>query len=236
MRIPRSPSRQALVLPEHRGPSTRQHGWLIAPVLLLLAVDAGCSRRREPAEEVEWGQPKPSLARRTPAHKPPAEPAGGGGPAGSAPNTGAGAGSGAGSGADGGNVPGQQPREAPGGGAGGAPGSAEDGGPGGAGGTSARAEPKRPAAALPGRAPVKPALSATDAAKSARRLLQRAQQLLRDANPAAAAAAAIEAYDQVLPHAASDADCKKICGQLEGVLTAAGRRLDRVDPVPTRFE
>ena len=83
---------------------------------------------------------------------------------------------------------------------------------------------------------MKPELSANEAAQSAKQLLKRAQQLLRTADTSAAAEAAIKAYDQVLPYAKSDAECKKLCGQLESVLNAAGRGRGRADAVPTRFE
>jgi hypothetical protein len=90
--------------------------------------------------------------------------------------------------------------------------------------------------ALPGRQPTKPELSAAEAARSAKQLFEKAQRLLRTANASAAAEAAIEAYDQVLPHAASDAECRKLCGQIEGLLNAAGRRSGQAEAVPTRFE
>jgi hypothetical protein len=218
-------------------------GWQHRPfaiVLLLLAVDAGCSRPPKPAEEVDWGQPKPTAARRPPLRELVAEPANGAGAVVAADEKPA-----AGSGGDGGaagsdNRGGGEHEGEPGGAAppaeagGKAPGPG-GGGPGGESDAPPPPERQRPAPALPGREPVKPALSAADAAASAKQLLKRAQQLLR-ADADAAAAAAIEAYDQVLPHAESDTECKKLCGQLEGVLTAVGRGQGRPQPVPTRFE
>jgi hypothetical protein len=206
-----------------------------AIILMLLGIQAGCSRPPKPAEEVDWGQPAGRAARPTPSREPRPEPAASGEMAGSASeklgrNDGAGSESGNGgdqnSGSDGQSAePGEaQPPEkeiavAAGEGERG-PGGARD----------------SPPPALPGRAPVKPLLSAAGAAESAKRILKQAQQLLRVGDASAAVEAAIEAYDQVLPHAQSDAECKKLCGQLEGFLTVAGRGRGRPDAVPTRFE
>lgn len=109
-------------------------------------------------------------------------------------------------------------------------------GPGGESDSTPPVEAKRPAPALPGREHVRPKLSASAAAASAKQLLKRAQQLFSANDQAAAADAAIEAYDQVFPHAQSDAECRTLCKQLEGLLNAAGRRKGRSEPVPTRFE
>jgi hypothetical protein len=51
-----------------------------------------------------------------------------------------------------------------------------------------------------------------------------------------AAEAAIEAYDQVLPHGQTDKACGKLCGEIVKLLEAAGRRRGPAAPVPTRFE
>ena len=109
-------------------------------------------------------------------------------------------------------------------------------GPGGVSDTPSLPELKRPTPALPGRQPAKPELSAAEAARSARQLFEKAQRLLRTADASSAAEAAIEAYDQVLPHAESDAECGKLCRQIEGLLNAAGRGSRQAEAVPTRFE
>lgn len=218
-----------------------KHAWClpIAALLLLLCTDAGCSRPRKSTDEVNWGQPKPGVARRTPPSERPTEFAGQGS---------------AGSTADraeerGGNA-GPEGDEATDGGSG-EDGESSDGSPTASGGeapgvgdkglgdasdTPHDAAPERPAPALPGRAPVKPALSAAEAAESAKQLLKRAQQHLRAQDASVAAEAAIEAYEKVLPHAESDAECRKLCRQLDEVLTSAGRRPGRPAAVPTRFE
>lgn len=224
---PRSQSRRTSVVAETGRPNTGRWGWPINLMLLLISVDAGCSGPQRPAEDVDWGQPKSSVASRTLPREHRSEPAGGEATAASAgawqesvvvPEPGGGGDSSVvGSGKE--NGPGASDLSDTG---------AGEGGPGGASDT--------PPPALPGREPVKPELSANEAAQSAKQLLQRAQQLLRKADTSAAAEAAIKAYDQVLPHAESDAECKKLCGQLEGVLNAAGRGRGRADAVPTRFE
>lgn len=94
----------------------------------------------------------------------------------------------------------------------------------------------RPIPALPGRQPAKQRLSAADAARSAQKLLEEAQRLLRAADAASASTAAIEAYGRVLPHADSDTECKRLCGQIEELLNATGRKSGPAKAVPTRFE
>lgn len=233
MNKPRSQSRRTSVFTESGRPNTGHWGWPINLMVLLISVDAGCSRPQRPAEDVDWGQPKPSVARRTLPREHQSEPAGGEATAASAS---AGQESSVVPGSDGtgdSSVVGSGKENGPGAsdlsdtGAGEVPGAGE----GGPGGTSITPPP-----ALPGREPVKPELSANEAAQSAKQLLKRVQQLLREADTSAAAEAAIKAYDQVLPHAKSDAECKKLCGQLEGVLNAAGRGRGRANAVPTRFE
>ncbi|MFM7138177.1 MAG: hypothetical protein ACKO1M_14085 [Planctomycetota bacterium] len=51
-----------------------------------------------------------------------------------------------------------------------------------------------------------------------------------------AAEAAIEAYDQVLPHAQADKACGTLCRDIEKLLESTGRRRGPAAPVPTRFE
>jgi hypothetical protein len=239
MHKPRLPSRRESILAKAWGTHTCRWGWSITLMLLVLSVDAGCSRPRKPAEDVNWGQSTPSVARRTPPRERRSERASG-------ETTAASSGEGQESGV--GPSPGEVGKsndvgsseeneqgvaDPPISGAGEAHGEGK-GVPGGASDTPPRADHERPAPALPGREPVKPTLSAAEAAQSAQQLLKRAKQLLRAADASAAAEVAIEAYDQVLPHAESNAECKKLCRQLEGVLNAAGR--GRADAVPTRFE
>jgi hypothetical protein len=211
-----------------------------------LVADSGCSQPRETAEEIDWGQPKPRVVQHKQQRETPAEPAeeehsvkpvaksqdGNGGPGGGS-DAPAAASDPFADGKDSAGKPIGGASQANG--AGDAPG-AGGGGPGGASDAPAPVVPERPAPALPGREPIKPALSASEAADSAKQLLKRAQQQLRTGNASAAAATAVEAYDQVLPHAEADAECKRLCGLLEGVLNAAGRAQGRADAVPTRFE
>jgi hypothetical protein len=212
----------------------------------ILATDSGCSQPRQTAEEIDWGQPKPSVARRKQQREATAERArelptdqpaenkwdGGAGPDGGGTASSAKSDSSA-SGNEAADEPAPGASQASGAGA--EP-RAGGGGPGGGSDEPPPVVPDRPVPALPGREPIKPALSAAEAADSAKQLLKRAQQQLRAADASAAAATAIEAYDQVLPHAEADAECKKLCGLLEGVLNAAGRTQGRAEAVPTRFE
>jgi hypothetical protein len=209
----------------------------VALTLLLLFVVAGCSRPRKPLEEVDWGQQKPTVAQRFPPRERRVSPATDDA---TAASTGKGVEGGIEQGLGGGGP--KDPDGTPGNESRGGDvsvsgkGEAVGEGPGGESGTPPSAELKRPAPALPGRQPVEPALSATEAARSARQLLDKAQKLLRTADASSAVEAALEAYDQVLPHAKNDADCRKLCGQLEGVLNAAGRGRGQAEAVPTRFE
>jgi hypothetical protein len=237
----RSSLRRESLHPETHGPRLARGGWAIPSMVLLVSLAAACSRPRRPAEEVNWGQPKPRAAPRTPPREHRPEPAVGDR---AAPSAAAEQQSGVGSGHDGGGNSNQggngtgnglEGTVVSGEGAGATPG-AGGGGPGGARDTPAQAQAERPPPALPGREPGKPKLSAAQAAVSAKQLLQRARQLLRNADPASAAAAALEAYEQVLPHANSDAECRKLSEQLEDLLDAAGRKPGRVEAVPTRFE
>jgi hypothetical protein len=219
--------------------------WFLIPLVLFgVTIEAGCSRPRKLTEDIDWGQPKPSLARRKTAsesrsHTADARQADG--LADEKRESGTVAGSAGGSDGSGGSTDhskektGVRDAAPPVNGADGASGT-RAAGPGGASDTPSTVTPERPAPALPGRKPAEPALSAAEAAESAEQLLRRSQQLLRASDAAAAAAAAIKAYEQVLPHAETDAACKKLCGQLEAVLSAAGRRQGRAEAVPTRFE
>ena len=223
-------------------PQRRVSRAVLMLLFLSLAADLGCSQPRETAEEIDWGQPKPRVAQRKQQRQATGEPAGeenSGKPAGKSQdgNGGSEATAAASDPLADGNDSGGKPID----GASQASGAGDDpgaggGGPGGASDAPAPVVPERPAPALPGREPIKPALSAAEAADSAKQLLKRAKQQLRAADSAAAAATAIEAYDQVLPHAEAYAECKKLCGLLEGVLNAAGRTQGRADGVPTRFE
>jgi hypothetical protein len=218
-------------------PNSRCWGWPSLTALMLLIFGAGCSGQRKPTEDVDWGLPKPSVVRRPPPRQPRPEPAGAEAASaleGKGEESGDSQGiSEKGGGGDLQNMPNGSDSSTSGGGD--APGEGADP-TGGVSDIPLPAEPERPAPVLPGREPGKPELSADEAAKSAKQLLKRAQQLLRDADNSAAAEAAIKAYDQVLPHAESHAECKRLRGQLEGVLNAAGRGRGRADAVPTRFE
>jgi hypothetical protein len=239
-----SPSGRVSAPSDRKGLNPWLWCFLIPLVLLGVAIEVGCSRPRKLTEDIDWGQSKPGLARRKPVSESRSNTADArqaDGLAGEERESGTGAGSARGSDGSGDSTGHSEEKNgvsdaAP-------PVSGADGtsgtraaGPGGASDNPSTVTPERPAPALPGRKPAEPALSAAEAAKSAEHLLRRSQQLLRASDAAAAAAAAIEAYDQVLPHAESDAACKKLCGQLEAVLTAAGRRQGRAEAVPTRFE
>lgn len=207
---------------------------------LLLSV-AACSQPRKPVEEIDWGQPPPRSTRQPPrAEEQPEPPADEGGQTAGSTTAEAGAGadpagsSGGSTGSDGtasdadAASPSRNPPDAT---------ETSRDGPAAAGSEpTSPSEPAGPMPALPGRATLKPQLSAADAATSARQLLAQAQQLMREDKPATAAEKALEAYDQVLPHAEGDPQCKKLSQQLESVLDAAGRRRGPADAVPTRFE
>jgi hypothetical protein len=252
MRRLQSPTSKSRPLRTKRGRNLIRQIWqvtmqaiMMMPAMMmlgLLAFESGCSQARKSAEDVDWGQPQPSVARRPTMREPRSPPAVGrdrpAGPVGDGKDVHASQAAGDGakpSGDEAGRRPEQSEPPAPPNEAGNEPGAGGDG-PGGPSDSPPEAERQRPAPALPGREPAKPALSAAEAAESAKALLKRAQQLLRTADPASAAAVAIEAYEQVLPHAESHAECKRLCGQLEGLLTAAGRRQGRAEAVPTRFE
>jgi hypothetical protein len=206
-------------------------------LLPLVLCFAGCSQPRKPVEEIDWGKPAPRAMRPTlsaegqPSSgvedgKAAAAPDGTGSDGSDADMDSDGAG-GAASGAGVASTSANTPAVAEG---------AEAGAPRGGGEVPAPTEPEKPAPALPGRAAKKPDLSAADAATSAERLLRQAQQLIKRDDLSSAVETALEAYDQVLPHAQSDPRCLKLCRQLEVVLDAAGRGQATADAVPTRFE
>ena len=141
--------------------------WPLAALLLFLYTDAGCSKPRRSTDEVDWGQPKPNVARRTQPSERPVEIAGGGSAGSPADRAAEGDGSAGPEGNDatdgGSGEYGEPSAGSPTASGGEAPG-AGDKGPGGASDTPRDAAPERPAPALPGRAPVKPAMSAAEAA------------------------------------------------------------------------
>lgn len=214
--------------------------------LLVCRWSAGCSQARKPVEEVDWGQPKPSIARTQRPVEPGPEaksgkaashPGAENGRSDRAPGSDKVGDTTGGNSGGAGNGNGSQPSSEPaeGGVVTESPsteGTATDG----AGKTPPPDEVGRPAPALPGRAPVKPMLSAAEASELANRQLKKAQQLLRSGDASAAAETAIQAYDQVLPHAKTDAECKKLCGLLESLINSTGRTRGRAEAVPTRFE
>ena len=232
-----SSSQQASLFFEFLAWITCGCGHYILSALLLMSVVAGCSRPRKAIEEVDWGQSKPRTAQRLPPRER-REPPGAGDA--TAPSAGETAKNGAdqGKGSEGSNDGDSSPKNESSSGdvASSGNGEAAGEGPGGVSDTPSSPELKRPTPALPGRQPVKPELSAAEAARSAKQLFEKAQRLLRTADASSAAEAAIEAYDQVLPHAESDAECGKLCRQIEGLLNAAGRRSGQAEAVPTRFE
>jgi hypothetical protein len=221
-----------------------QQAFPITLILVLVALCVGCSQARKPVEEVDWGQPKPSVARvKAPRESGPgrqkgeksSESPGDNRHSERAPDSGVAGDPGGGGSSDNGNGS-ESPSDSDEGGVAHEGQSAGGEETGGASGGLPSTEPKRPTPALPGREPVKPLLSAADAADSARNLLKKAQQLLRSGDSASAGEAAMQAYDQVFPHAKTDAECKKLCGQLEVVINSAGRVRGRAEAVPTRFE
>lgn len=227
-------------------------GLMLIAVLLSGLVAAGCSRPKRQPEEVDFGPVRqrsfqPTEPRQPPRREPPATrptdpgPAGARGGEGGADGQGSAAAEGQsedGSGGDG-TGPASRPSAETGDGEGdqggdGRGGTAGDGaGPGGGEDPPATTAP---APALPGREPLRPALSADAAAKSATRLLDQARAAMRQGEADEAAEAAIEAYDQVLPHAQADKACGKLCRDIEKLLESTGRRRGPAAPVPTRFE
>lgn len=230
-------SQKSLFLFEFRAGNSCWRGHYTLSALLLMSVVAGCSRPKKATEEVDWGQSKPRTVQRLPIRERRAPPNAGDAPAasvGEVAQNGADHGKGSVGSSDGDS---KQEKEAGSGDvASGGNGETAGKGPGGASDTPSSPELKRPMPALPGRQPSKPELSAAEAARSAKQLFEKAQRLLRTADASSAAEAAIKAYDQVLPHAESNAECKKLCGQIESLLNSAGRGSGQAEAVPTRFE
>ncbi len=96
--------------------------------------------------------------------------------------------------------------------------------------------PENPGAVLPGGKPPAPARAGPEAADFAGELLARARAAARAGDAAAAADLALEAYEQVLPHAATDPDCRRRVTEAEQLVGAVGGRAGPADSVPTRFE
>lgn len=247
---------QRCVMARPAGAATNPHpaGRMLIAVLLSGLLLAGCSRPKRQPEDVDFGQVRqrrfePTEPPQPPRREPPATRPTDPGPAGTRGNAGE-------EGADGqGSAAGDGQSEDGSGGDGAGPGSGpsaeagegdRDQGGDGRGGTAGngaapgRGEdppaPMAPAPALPGREPLRPALSADAAVKSATRLLDQARAAMRQGEAGKAAEAAIDAYDQVLPHAQTDKPCGKLCREIEKLLEATGRRRGPAAPVPTRFE
>lgn len=131
-----------------------------------------------------------------------------------------------------------RPRDADGGAVAGRRDDGEGGGRAAAGGGAGveRADQAAGGAVLPGRPRPAPQLTAAEAAALAGRLLDEARAAVRRSDPAAASDKALAAYEQVLPHAATDADCRRLAGEVERVIEAVGGRRGPAESVPTRFE
>lgn len=131
-----------------------------------------------------------------------------------------------------------RPRDANGGAVAGRRGDGEEGGrP--AAGQGAGLEPANQVAGgavLPGRLRQPPQLTAAEAAAVAGRLLDEARVAARRRDPAEASSKALAAYEQVLPHAATDADCRRLAGDVEQMIEVVGGRGGPAESVPTRFE
>jgi hypothetical protein len=131
-----------------------------------------------------------------------------------------------------------RPRDADGGGVAGRRNDGEGGGRAAAGEGAGvdRANQAAKGAVLPGRPRQAPQLTAAEAAALAGRLLDEARAAVRGSDPAAASEKALAAYEQVLPYAATDADCRRLTGELERVIDVVGGRRGPAESVPTRFE
>ena len=120
-----------------------------------------------------------------------------------------------------------------------APGSQEVAGPGS--GTTAGAgdEAAQPPAALPGRPRPKPRYDAGTASEVAERTLRSAEASQRKGELGEAYAAALEAFEAVEPHAATDDSCKAAFSRAKQMLTELAEsqnRKTRPRAVPTLFE
>jgi len=131
-----------------------------------------------------------------------------------------------------------RPRDADGGAVAGRRNDGEEGGRAAAGGGAGveRADQAAGGAVLPGRPRPAPQLTAAEAAALAGRLLDEARAAVRRSDAAAASDKALAAYEQVLPHAATDAACRRLAGEVERVIEVVGGRRGPAESVPTRFE
>jgi len=130
-----------------------------------------------------------------------------------------------------------QPREADGGAVAGRSGEGDDGGrPAAAKPAAAAGVPGVGGAVLPGRQPQAPQMTAAEAAASAGRLLDQARAAARRGDAAGATDRALEAYEQVLPHAPVDRACRGIAADVERLVEAVAGRPGPVEAAPTRFE
>lgn len=130
-----------------------------------------------------------------------------------------------------------QPREANGGAVAGRSGGGDEvGGPAAAKPPAAAAVPGGGGAVFPGRQSQPPKLSAAEAAASAGRLLDQAKAAARRGDAAEATDRALEAYEQVLPHAPVDPACRGLAADVERLVEAVAGRPGPAEAVPTRFE
>lgn len=96
-----------------------------------------------------------------------------------------------------------------------------------------------PAAALPGRPMAKPRYTATEASAVAERQLERAEASRRKRDIATAYDEALEAFEAVAPHAATDDHCNALLTRARRLLSDLAERQNRTTsprPVPTLFE
>lgn len=228
-------------------------------VALLVAFIGGCSCSRQPREawdsglrrsdrdEAQLGGASGGAA----ASERPADGSDDGGGAGSGEGSANGGGQGSGEGRDGsGDNAGQQGEGAGGSGQSGdsangtAGGGGKDGGDSvagnnGADDTGGVADSSESAAALPGRPRPKPKYDATTAAAVAERHLQQATTDQAAGRLAAAYQAALQAFEAVEPHAATDNSCKQELARAKRLLSDLAGSLNRENRprlVPTYFE
>lgn len=86
-----------------------------------------------------------------------------------------------------------------------------------------------------GRDTPRPKLSASEAARLGRRMLNDARSAFKKRDIDAAARLAIEAYEAVNPHEETNADCRRVMQEVEKILESIGRQ-QSVKDVPTQFE
>jgi len=123
--------------------------------------------------------------------------------------------------------------------AGSAQGSQEVAGPGSGNAAGAGDEAAQPPAALPGRPRPKPRYDAGTASEVAERKLKSAEASQRKGDLGEAYAAALEAFEAVEPHAATDDACKAAFSRAKQMLTVLAEnqnRKTRPRAVPTLFE